>query len=365
MRICHLTSVHSRFDIRVFQKMCRSIAGHGWDAILVVADGKGDAVVDGVQIYDVGSSKGRLDRLRNAPRRIFEKALSLSMDIYHLHDPELIPIGLKLKSRGYKVIFDAHEDAPKQMLSKPYLNPVMRWVVSKSLAAYEYWSCRKLDAVIAATPFIRDKFIKLQVQSVDINNYPLLGELDSGVSWENKGREVSYVGGIALVRGIREMVEAMNFVNHDIRLNLCGSFSEPGLEDQCSASNGWRQVNKLGVVDRQGVKKVLARSVAGIVTLHPVPNHIESQPIKMFEYMSAGVPVIASDFPLWREIVVGNDCGVCVDPLDPKAIAQAVNYLVDNPGVAERMGGNGRKAVTEKYNWGVEESKLLNFYLSI
>jgi glycosyltransferase involved in cell wall biosynthesis len=93
-----------------------------------------------------------------------------------------------------------------------------------------------------------------------------------------------------------------------------------------------------------------------------MPNHIDAQPNKMFEYMSAGLPLIASDFPLWREIVEGNDCGVCVDPADPAAIAEAIDRLVENPDLARRMGENGQRAVHERYNWAIEEKKLLALY---
>jgi glycosyltransferase involved in cell wall biosynthesis len=121
-------------------------------------------------------------------------------------------------------------------------------------------------------------------------------------------------------------------------------------------------VEALGFLDREGVRDVLHRAVAGLVTFLPLPNHIDAQPNKMFEYMSAGVPVIASHFPLWREIVEGNRCGICVDPLQPAAIAEAIDFLIANPLEAERMGRSGQKAVQERYNWAIEEQKLLAFY---
>jgi glycosyltransferase involved in cell wall biosynthesis len=360
--IIHLTSTHPRYDTRIFHKMCDSLANHGYSVTLVVADGKGDEIRNGVSIVDAGASKGRFDRIRNAPKRVLAKAIEQRADLYHLHDPELIPIGLKLKRWGHRVIFDSHEDVPKQLLGKPYLNKPALWAISKTFAAYESWTCAKLDGVIAATPFIREKFLSINPDSVNINNFPLLHELEQQTVWTDKRAEVCYVGGIGKIRGILEVCQAMGQVKSDARLNLAGHFSEPALEDAVRAIPGWQRVNALGFLDRAGVREVLGRSVAGLVTFLPAPNHIDAQPNKMFEYMSASIPVIASDFPLWRQIIVGNDCGLCVDPMDPAAIAEAIDTLVNNPEMAQRMGQNGRRAVEEKYNWSAEEAKLLAFY---
>lgn len=361
-KIVHLTSVHARYDTRIFHKICTSLANRGYQVVLIVADGKGDEEKNSISIFDVGAFKGRLDRMRMAPQRLFAKAATLNADLYHLHDPELIPIGLKLKQLGYPVVFDSHEDVPKQLLGKTYLSKPVRWGLSKGFSAYERWACRKLDAVIAATPHIRDKFLTMDVYSVDINNYPLPGELDAGAASGSRGREVCYVGDIALVRGVSELIQAMDLVRSGVRLNLCGRFSEPEVESACKKMPGWSAVNEMGFVDRVELGTVLGKSVAGLVTLRPMANYFEALPVKMFEYMSAGIPVIASNFPLWREIVEGKHCGLCIDPLSPHAIANAIDYLVMNPDEAKRMGENGRCAVMSHYNWLSEESKLVALY---
>lgn len=364
-KISHLTTAHTRNDTRIFDKMCCSLVKKGFFVSQIVADGKGDELYKGVQILDVGSSQGRVDRMRNAPMRVFHKAVSLNADLYHLHDPELIPVGLKLKSIGRRVVFDFHEDVPNQLLAKPYLNKAMLWMLSKSYALFESYACKRFDGLIAATPFIRNKLIKFNPITIDINNFPIMGELATDDEWINKQAEVCYVGGISKIRGIFEICNAMQLTKTDTRLNLCGGFVDTDIELEVKSLPVWNRVNEFGFVDRTGVREIMSRSVAGLVTLHPVINYIDALPIKMFEYMSAGIPVIASDFPLWREIIEGGDCGLLVNPMDPHSIALAIDYLISNPAEAYRLGSNGRKAVKNLYNWNNEEEKLFNFYYKI
>lgn len=362
-KVCHLTSVHGRYDVRVFLKECRSLAKYGYQVSLVVADGRGDEIKDDVSIFDVGAAQSRLDRIFKITQEVFEKAKILDADVYHLHDPELIPIGNKLKRLGKRIIFDAHEDLPKQLLSKPYLNLPARWLLSRFFSIYEAWACKYFDAIVTATPFIRDKFLAINLNTKDINNFPILGELASATnSWSQKHNEICYVGGITSIRGIKEVVHAMEQLNSSARLQLGGRFAEKDLESYVKSCPGWQYVDELGFLSRADVKQILTRSVAGLVTFLPLPNHVDAQPNKMFEYMSAGLPVIASNFPLWREIIEGNDCGICVDPSSSRSIAEAIDFLVANPVRARQMGENGQRAVYEHYNWSIEEKKLLHLY---
>ncbi|MCH2159789.1 MAG: glycosyltransferase family 4 protein [Oleiphilaceae bacterium] len=359
--VVHLTSAHPRYDVRIYVKMCRSLA-KVHEVSLVVADGLGDEINNSMSIFDVGAKTGgRLSRMTSTVKKVYKKAVELDAELYHLHDPELLPIAVKLKRRGKLVIFDAHEDLPKQLLGKPYLHPMARIVLSKIVSKYEKWVCPKLDAVIGATPVISDKFGRFCKRSENINNFPLLNELSCATAKQVKAGEVAYVGGISEIRGIKPLVKSLGKVN-GVRLNLVGKFGSKQLKEEVKSFHEFNAVNELGFRSREEVAEILARSRAGIVTFLASPNHIDAQPNKMFEYMSAGLPIVTSNFPLWKEIVEGNDCGICVDPENIEELARAIQFLNDNPAESQRLGENGRRAVVEKYNWEQEEQKLAALY---
>jgi len=360
--IVHLTSVHPRYDTRIFVKQCRSLAALGHAVTLVVADGRGDERVDGVRIVDVGRLQGRVNRVLRTTRRVLQAARRLDADLYQLHDPELIPAGLRLKRLGKAVIFDSHEDVPVQLLAKPYLGSWTRRLLSAGFATCEGHAYRRFDGLVAATPYIRERLLGLHPNTVDVNNYPMLQEFDAAPDWDGKVAEVCYVGSISAIRGIRELVRACELLRSPARLSLVGSFAEPALEREVARFPGWKRVDAHGHLDRGGVQAALRRAVAGLVTLHPVTNYLDALPVKMFEYMAAGLPVIASRFPLWQDIVEGNECGVCVDPGNPAAIAAAIDHFCLHPQVARRMGESGRRAVEARYNWRGEAAKLASLY---
>jgi glycosyltransferase involved in cell wall biosynthesis len=365
-KVCHLTSAHPRDDVRIFFKQCCSLRDFGYEVSLVVADGKGDDIIREISIFDIGRPINRLDRIIGTSKRVLKKAVSIDASIYHLHDPELIPIGLKLRKLGKVVIFDAHEDLPKQILTKTYLNKFFRIILSNLAALYERLISKKFSFIVAATPHIRDKFLSLGSQCVDINNFPHLSEFQfvepSDIS---KKKSVCYVGGISKVRGVLEIVKAISEANHSIRLQLAGEFYDPQLEIEVTSQPGWQKTEFHGWLSRTDVIDLFTKSFAGLVTLHPTESYKDALPVKMFEYMAAGLPVICSDFPLWREIIEGSACGICVDPKNPKSIAEAIDYLFSEPEVAENMSRNGTAAVLSKYNWSIEEKKLINLYRSL
>jgi len=364
VEILHVTTVHPRFDMRILRKECMSLSAHFGGTSLFVADGLGNGSEGDVSIVDVGAPPGsRLRRIALQPWRMFQAVRRKRPQVVHLHDPELLPIGLLLAWSGLTVLYDAHEDVPRQILNKHWIPGPIRPLVSRTFEFFENFVARRLAGVVAATPHIAERFRVINSNTVDINNYPLPEELAPADSLSRK-RQVCYVGGISRIRGIRPIIEALPLLP-DVRLVLCGKFAEADFGEELRALPGWGQVDYLGHVDRDQVRKVMGESVAGMVTLFPIPNYLDSLPIKMFEYMSAELPVIASDFPLWKSILEDSEAGRCVDPNSPQAIASAIRELVGAPETVEALGKSGRKAVLTKYNWPTEAAKLIHFYQGV
>ena len=360
--VVHLTTVHPRDDIRILHKQCRTLAAAGYRVVQVVGDGLGDARDGDVEIVDIGPRPTtRWARMWQQPRRAAAAVQRLAPDLLHFHDPELLPLAARLAARGLPVVYDAHEDVPRQVLTKQWIPAPARPVVSRLFEWYEDGRAARLAAVCAATPHIARRFARRAPLSVCVANYPFLDELAPPADDAPRERAVCYVGGITRTRGAFEMLRAIARVP-GARLLLCGRFEDATLEAELRREPGWRQVDYLGQVDRQGVAEVMARSMAGLVTLQPMPSYRDAWPIKMFEYMSAALPVIASDFPLWRDILAPVDAGLCVDPLDPAAIAAAIGRLLDDPLQARAMGMRGRSAVLEHYRWDAAAAELLTLY---
>jgi glycosyltransferase involved in cell wall biosynthesis len=263
-------------------------------------------------------------------------------------------VGLKLKKAGKNVIYDIHEDLPRQTLSKEYIPKLFRVPLSAILEYYENKSIKQFDAVITATPFIKNRVLKLNKKSVNINNFPITSELVLQNALEEKEDAVCFVGAISRLRGVKELVQAAFLVN--VKLYLAGKFTESDFEQEVKGLPGWKNVIECGHLDRKEVANLMAKCIAGVVTFLPAPNHCNAQPNKMFEYMSAGLPVICSNFPLWKEIIEANECGICVNPSDPNAIASAIKKI------GLKMGKNGQVAIKEKYNWEAESKKLIDLY---
>ena len=364
-KIIHLTTVHGRNDVRIFHKQCRSLAAAGYYVTLVVQDGKGDENRDGINIRDLGlPPSGRVRRILLSPWRAYRSLRKVPADIIHFHDPELLPVGLLLKRGTHHVIYDSHEDVPRDILSKYWIPAALRKMLSFLFEKLENYIAKRLDMVVGATPFIAKRFQRINPNSIAVNNFPIQEEFQPANEEQPFSRTICYIGGITRVRGITELIESLGILR-DVKLIMCGPFESKAYEEELLSLADWKYVDYRGIVGRKEVSKIMADSALGVVTYLPSPNHTDAQPNKMFEYMAAGLPFIASNFPLWRQIIEETQCGVCVDPSSPAEIAKAIAKLLSDEAMCRAKGNAGRKAIIDHFNWLSESKKLLTLYAEL
>ncbi|MDD4908736.1 MAG: glycosyltransferase, partial [Candidatus Omnitrophica bacterium] len=324
VKICQITSAHTTADIRIWHKECRSIAQAGYKVTLI-AQHPADELKEDIQIRALPRSRNRFTRMTSIVWRAYVLALKENAGVYHFHDPELLIAGILLKLNGKKVIYDAHEDYYNSLLSfdREWFQPSLRYIFAISVLLMEKIGVLFFDAVIAVTPTVAKRFPPSKTTIV--SNFPILNELAVKDTSAYNGRRpiITYIGGISERRGIKEMMEALELLPRDpeICLEIAGIFSSPQLQEKILAMPGAKKARFLGWQSRQGIADILGRARVGLAVLHPTKSYIDSYPTKLFEYMAVGLPVIVSDFPLWNQIVGKNQCGVCVDPLNPRDIA--------------------------------------------
>jgi glycosyltransferase involved in cell wall biosynthesis len=358
VKVAHLTSAHPPFDVRIFTKECQTLQDAGFEVTIVAPHDK-DEIKSGIQIRAVPIHKTRLARIFKAPFQVLAKAISENASIYHFHDPELLFIGMILKIWGKKVIYDVHENVKDDILTKQYIPLLLRKLISITIDILEKLLSLFFDAIVAATPHIEKQFSYPKI--VGVYNYPVEGEFFlPSTSYQARPKWVAYIGGVTLIRGALEMIRSMEFCN--ATLVIAGIFNSSDLEETCRNLPYWQSVDFLGWLDRKKIQDLVSQARIGIIVFLPGPNHLDAYPNKLFEYMAAGIPVVASHFPLWRGIIESEQCGLVVDPNDPKAIGEAIQWLLDNPQQAEIMGKNGATAISTKFNWKTQGRKLVELY---
>lgn len=366
MKICHLTSVHPPSDTRIVHKECASQLHSGHEVTLVYL---GMQIEDdnGLQYVVAGTKpKSRWMRLTIGIWRVFFAALHQKADIYHFHDPELLLVGIVLHYMGYKVIFDVHEDLPYQIKTKEYLPKIVCAILGRFIHIYERLAGYYLDGIITVAESIEKRYKARK--SICIFNYPKLSELSTdNISWYKREQAFAYIGGITVQRNIFGMMDATKKKNFN--LYFAGHYESEFLKQEIKEKylSKYENIHDLGFLRREELSEVLQKVCGGLCVLQPTPQYLlhTVRSTKLYEYMMAGIPVIVSDFPNVRDFVKKAQCGICVNPLDAEAIGDAMQWLLDNPRKAEKMGNNGRNYIVNYCNWEQEAKKLDAFYQKI
>jgi len=357
LKIAHITTVHPQNDNRIFYKECKTLADAGYDVSLIVA-GTESKNIDGIQIIGFEKEKGRLKRfIKTSFFDLLAVCHKVDADIYHFHDPEIIFAGLVLKIRGKKVIFDIHENNPASIMSKPYINPILRKSISKSMSILEWISIKFFDAIVTARPDISKRFQHKNM--ITLRNFPILPDFKKlkEIKIEKNKPSVIFVGGMTKIRGICELLNAFKDLP-EYELWLLGPILDNDLKIRIEQSSN--NIKYFGIVEAYEVFSFIQQADIGIITFLSAPNHLSTMATKPFEYMACGKPMIMSNFEYWKE-TFGNS-SLYVDPSDSNDIKNTIRKLMSNNIMIEEMSLQNKKLAYEEYNWSKESQKLIKLY---
>jgi len=363
VKVCILTTVHQVFDVRIFYKQAKTLVQAGYKVTLIAQHNKNE-VIDGVRIIALHKPKNRFMRIFSFTWRILYLAITEKADIYHFHDPELIFIGILLKFLGKKVIYDIHEDVPKQIMYKGWLgNNQIRKIAAFIMNIIEQTGGLFFNKLVAATPDIARKFPRNK--TIILRNFPIVKLIDDMIpaDYIKSKSIIIYGGGLMRVRGIKEMIQAMKYIDNRAEFWLLGRWDNEKFKKECENLYEWKYVKYFGFISLEKVYQYMKIADIGISIIHPVENHLKALPNKCFEYMACSLPIVISNFPYWKENFRG--CALFADPYDPKDIAEKILFLLGNIKVMNKMGKNGRKLIVVKFSWEEESKKLLEIYKHI
>ncbi len=366
IKICHVTSAHSRYDVRVLHKECKSLADNGFDITLLVNDNLPNDSIDGVKIVSTQiKPKNRYDRIVKSKKEIKKLMLDIDAGIYHFHDPELLPEATWIKKAGKKVIFDFHEDVSQQILYKTWIPKILRKIVASIYNKYEKSQAKKFDALITVTPKFVERLKKVNSNTVMITNYPILKEKTVNEKYKQK-KAICFAGGIGPQWNHKNIIKAIESIDN-IEYILAGNGSLEYIES-LKKLEGWSKVRYLGRIPHEIVKEIYSESIVGMTLLSndtQVGDEGTLGNTKIFEYMESGLPVICSNNKLWSEIVKKHECGIAINPSDIDEIREAILYFKNDQKATIKMGNNGRNAVENVFNWKTQEKVLIGVYFGL
>lgn len=365
-RVVHLTTVHHPYDPRIYHKECQSLKNAGFDVTLIAQTSDDDEekyYEKPIRHIPLKKYASRLQRMTLGVYEAYKKAKYMKADVYHFHDPELLPVGWLLKNKNNVVIYDIHEDYITSILQKDYLPEPVKKIIAALYDVLERFLTKHMELCLA-----EKYYIERYPTGTHILNYPTVNE--RFMNHERKGKaenKLLYTGNVSLVRGAMEHAKLPTILP-DIEVHFVGKCPQELAEKMYAEAGEAKDRLKFEGIDRFVEKEVIEQRyletnwLAGIALFPPTEHYMRKELTKFFEYMNAGLPIICSDFPVWKKFVETYECGIAVNPNDDEAIKEAILFLQHNPEEAKRMGENGKKAVLEELNWKTEEKKLLDWY---
>ena len=370
MEITVLTSAHFRYDVRIYHKELVSLKKKYNSVKLIVLDGKGNEFTkDGIEIIDLNWKRKSVSRLNRFTLFQFwiVKHFRKGNNLIHFHDSEcfLSMVILKVFFKQ-NFIYDIHENLVEDIKSKTYIPKLFRRFLSFGTRIVENYIVSKASGVITATPYLSSKFVGLNRNVESIINYPELEIFKNCSKYNSREKKnVVYVGVINEIRGVFEVMDSIDNFPRDLRFSVAGPFTSDKVRNTFFSHRNIERVDYLGVIGRSQIHELLNNSLCGVLTGYPVKNALDSLPIKLYEYLACGLPVVISDYPKWREFIESYKVGYTVDCFNTKEVSKRITEVITNREKSKQMSRSGRLLFETKFNWEDQEDKLFKFYENI
>ncbi|WP_102400023.1 glycosyltransferase [Haloimpatiens massiliensis] len=363
MKICVLTSGHDVFDDRIYYKEILSLKKK-YSTIYLVAPGDKDFITqDGIIVKTFPKRKKWYHRI-SIIKQMYKIATTINADIYHAHEPDSFQVAVKLKKHlGCKIIYDSHEYHPEGFAEH---FPLCRGIITKIIYQYEKKMAQRADYIITVNSILVNKFKKYNSNVALIPNYPVMEYLNFEKEY-NKKPTFIYVGGLREDRGIFKILEAISLINYDYKYYFVGPFENDEfkhkVENFIDSNMKKSDVVFTGKISHMEVFKYLKKSHVGFVLLQAKNwRYVNSEPVKLFEYMMGKNAIIGSNFPMMKNIIEKWQVGLVIKPDSVEAIKEAIEIMGENISDTNNMGARGLKAVEMEYNWDKCENVLLDIY---
>jgi glycosyltransferase involved in cell wall biosynthesis len=366
--VCHLSPIESRRDERAFSRECLPSLRYGLRP-RILAPYSSERTLQGVDYVSLPKSRGRILRILLAPR-FLQVALRQQADIYHVHSPELILVGLILKFIfGKKVIYDTREDFPSMMLTKTYLPVRLRKITSRIVASFERLAAYLVDGFITAdSGSLRPHAKAGKSRKLVFYNFPNLNYFPEPPAVE-KQFDLVYRGGLSERAGTFVLLNALRLLKEQgipLRLLMFGyadnQQTEESIRDLVFGLGIADLVTLKGVIEHDDMAATLNQARIAVCPLQAIPKFLNNIPVKVLESWACGLPVIATDLPPIRPFFGNRPYGLLVKPGDIIGLAEAIRKMAKSDQLIAEYGRQARKAVVERYNSDLEIRKLLVLY---
>ena len=295
-------------------------------------------------------------------------------DVVHVHDLPLARIGNLLKEKcGLGFVLDLHENWPDFLEVSQHTKSLAGKLLSSSgqWRKYENESVGQADRVITVVAEMKDRLVQNRAPEAKIiilENTPPVSSVTESIPGESEVFNVVYVGGVTQHRGLQFVIRGLALLEKDLKwhFNVAGDGRYLAELKALTVRLGiGTNVTFKGKVAKTEAESLISRSDLAVLPHIRSVQSDNSSPNKLFEYMAAGIPVLASDCTSIKRVIDTTDSGVTYINDSPENLALKLRELYLDRDKLKLKGNNGRKAVIEHYNWETSAVSLIEMYSSL